>query len=61
MSPLRRAQILRTLARYHAHAGDRRAAAHIVCQCLYVTAQANLVHQREALVREFSAPKPSGT
>lgn len=52
MSPLRRAQILRTLARYHCLAGDRGEAVRLIAECLRVTSDANLIHQRAELIRE---------
>ncbi len=55
ISPLRRAQILRTLARYHQRAGDGAAVEHLIGECLQVTIAANLIHQRGELVGEFSA------
>ena len=55
ISPLRRAQILRTLARYSRSVKDTAGTAAMVSECLRVTADANLIHQRTELVREFSA------
>jgi hypothetical protein len=55
ISPLRRAQILRTLARYSRSAKDTAGTAAMVTECLRVTAEANLIHQRRELVRDFSA------
>ena len=55
ISPLRRAQILRTLARYSRSMKDTAGTAATVSECLRVTADANLIHQRYELVREFSA------
>jgi hypothetical protein len=54
ISPLRRAQILRTLARYSRLMKDTARTAAIVSECLRVTADANLIHQRHELLREFS-------
>jgi len=55
ISPLRRAQILRTLARYSRAVRDTAGTAAMVTECLRVTAEANLIHQRGELVREFGA------
>ena len=55
ISPLRRAQILRTLARYSRSVQDPSGSAAMVTECLRVTADANLIHQRRELVREFGA------
>jgi hypothetical protein len=55
MSPMRHAQILRTLARYHLRMSDRAATEHLIRDCLRVTTEANLVHQRAELVREFAS------
>lgn len=55
ISPLRRAQILRTLARYSRSVKDTAGTAAMVTECLRVTAEANLIHQRRELVRDFSA------
>jgi hypothetical protein len=55
ISPLRRAQLLRTLARYARSVRDPSGAAAMVSECLRVTADANLIHQRRELVREFGA------
>jgi hypothetical protein len=55
ISPLRRAQILRTLARYSRSAKDTAGTAAMVTECLRVTAEANLIHQRRELIRDFSA------
>ena len=55
ISPLRRAQILRTLARYSRSVKDASGTAAMVTECLRVTAEANLIHQRRELVREFGA------
>jgi hypothetical protein len=55
MSPMRRAQILRTLARYHQQrTADHAATEQLVGDCLRITTEANLVHQRAELVREFA-------
>ena len=53
-SPLRRAQILRTLIRYHRRVEDPSAASDLIAECLKVTTEANLVHQRDELVREVT-------
>jgi hypothetical protein len=55
ISPLRRAQLLRTLARYSRSVNDTAGTAAMVSEGLRVTAEANLVHQRRELLREFSA------
>jgi hypothetical protein len=52
--PLRRAQILRTLIRYHCRFADPTTVADLIAECLKVTAEANLVHQRDELVRELT-------
>jgi hypothetical protein len=52
LSPLRRAQILRTLIRYYRRVEDPSTATDLIAECLRVTAEANLVHQRDELVRE---------
>jgi hypothetical protein len=57
VSPLRRAQLLRTLARYSRSVQDTAGTAAMVSQCLRVTAEANLIHQRRELIREFSAAR----
>jgi hypothetical protein len=54
ISPLRRAQILRTLARYSRSVQDTSGTAALISEGLRVTADAHLVHQRRELVREFS-------
>jgi hypothetical protein len=53
-SPLRRAQILRTLIRYRRCVADLASATDLIAECLKVTAEANLVHQRDELVRELT-------
>jgi hypothetical protein len=53
ISPLRRAQLLRTLARYSRSVNDTAGTAAMVTECLRVTAEANLIYQRGELVREF--------
>jgi len=55
VSPLRRAQILRTLARYSRSIRDGGAATALVGECLCVTAEANLVHQRRELIHDLAA------
>lgn len=57
MSPLRHAQILRTLARYSRSVKDTAGTAAMVGECLRVTAEANLIHQRRELIRVFSAAR----
>jgi hypothetical protein len=52
--PLRRAQILRTLIRYHRPVADPTTATGLIAECLKVTAEANLVHQRDELVSELT-------
>lgn len=54
MSPLRQAQILRSLIRYQQRVADTSAAADLIAECLRVTTEANLVHQRDALVRQIT-------
>lgn len=56
ISPLRRAQVLRTLARYSALTGDYATMTATISECLRVTIDANLIHQRQELAREFAAP-----
>jgi hypothetical protein len=55
LSPLRRAQILRTLIRFNLTTGDVTAAHSLAGECLRVTAKANLVDQREGLIRQLNA------
>jgi hypothetical protein len=55
LSPLRRAQIMRTLVRYHLIAGDRATAGRLVGECLRITTEADLIHQRAELFRELTA------
>lgn len=60
ISPMRRAQILRTLARFHRQSGDRATTGRLIRDCLATTTEANLLHQRSALIREMlTPPKPS--
>ena len=54
LSPLRRAQILRTLIRYRRRVEDPSTATDLIAECLKVTAEANLVHQRDELVRDVT-------
>jgi hypothetical protein len=58
MSPLRHAQILRTLARHHFLTGEGAAATALVGECLRLTTEANLIGQRTELIREFAARRP---
>jgi hypothetical protein len=57
ISPMRRAQVLRTLARYHRQSGDHAVAERLIGECLAITTEANLIHQRAALIREHSRPE----
>ena len=52
MAPLRRAQILRSLITYHRRIADTLTVADLIAECLKVTTRANLIHQRDELVRE---------
>jgi len=54
MPPLRRTQILRTLITYHRRIADTLTAADLIAECLQVTTEANLIHQRDELVREVT-------
>ncbi len=55
ISPLHRAEILRTLARHSRSVKDTAGTAAMVIECLRVTAEANPIHQRGEPDREFSA------
>jgi transcriptional regulator with XRE-family HTH domain len=55
-SPMRRAQILRTLARLHRQSGDHATTGQLIGDCLAITTEANLLHQRSALIREMITP-----
>lgn len=52
MAPLRRTQILRSLITYHRRIDDTLTAADLIAECLRVTTEANLIHQRDELVRQ---------
>jgi hypothetical protein len=54
ISPLRRTQILRSLITYHRRIGDPRTATSLITECLQVTAEANLLHQRNELIRDMT-------
>jgi hypothetical protein len=54
MSPLRRTQILRSLITYHRRIADTLTTADLIAECLQVTTQANLIHQRDELVHEIT-------
>ncbi|MGH3190089.1 MAG: hypothetical protein ACRDOL_23050 [Streptosporangiaceae bacterium] len=54
MSPLRRTQILRSLITYHRRIADTQTAADLIAECLQVATEANLIHQRDELVREVT-------
>ena len=56
MAPLRRTQILRSLVAYHRRIADTLIEADLVAECLRVTTEANLIHQREQLIREIGVP-----
>jgi hypothetical protein len=58
MSPLRHAQILRTLARHHSLTGEGGTAIALAGECLQLTTEANLIGQRRELIREFAARGP---
>ncbi len=58
ISPLRRAQILRTLIRYARSICDSTTARTMVIECLRLTEHAQLVHQRRALIRDLAAIHP---
>ena len=63
LSPLRRAQIMRTLIRYNLIAGDRTTADQLIGECLRITTAADLIHQRAELLRELTAAarRPAGS
>jgi hypothetical protein len=54
LTPLRRAQVMRTLIRHHQIAGDAESADRLVAECLRVTTEAQLIHQRAELVRDLT-------
>lgn len=54
MAPLPRTQILRSLITYHRRIGDARTAGGLIAECLRVTTEANLIHQRDELARELA-------
>jgi hypothetical protein len=56
MAPLRRTQILRSLVAYHRRIVDTLIEADLIAECLRVTTEANLIHQREELIREIGVP-----
>jgi hypothetical protein len=53
MAPLRRTQILRSLISYHRRIADTLAEADLIAECLRVVTEANLIHQRDELIREI--------
>lgn len=54
MSPLRRVQVLRTLARYHQRRlADQATAEGLIGNCLHIVTEACLIQERRQLVREF--------
>ena len=54
LTPLRRVQIMRTLIRYHLITGDAAATDRLVGECLRITTEAHLIHQRAELVRNLA-------
>jgi hypothetical protein len=55
ISPMRRAQILRTLARYHQQRKTSQdTTEQLISECLRITTEANLIHERAELIREFA-------
>jgi hypothetical protein len=48
----RRAQILRSLITYHQQVADAATVTDLIAECLHVTTESNLAHQRDALVRQ---------
>lgn len=54
LSPLRRAQILRTLISNARVRHDHKSAASLVTECLCLTTDAQLIHQRHELIRQLT-------
>ena len=54
VSPLRRAHILRSLITYHRHIADTLTVAELIAEYLQAATEANLIHQRDGLVREVT-------
>jgi len=54
VSPLRRAHILRSLITYHRHIADTLTVAKLIAEYLQAATEANLIHQRDGLVREVT-------
>ena len=53
IAPLRRTQILRSLISYHRRIADTQIEANLIAECLRVATEANLIHQRDELIREI--------
>jgi hypothetical protein len=61
ISPLRRAQTLRTLIRYHHGIADTSTATGLITEFLNVSTEANLIHQRDELIRELPGCRAAGS